>query len=157
MKRKVNFKVLILSLVIVYSVALIGSLFTSPVTKTDWYDSIRPSITPPSIVFPIVWNILFLLIALSLYVIITSKKNEKFKKKAYIIFGVNFFLNILWSVLFFGLKNPFLAFFEIILLWISILVMIIYSYKINKNSSYLLVPYILWVSFAIVLNALSAF
>ena len=74
-----------------------------------------------------------------------------------LVYGANFLLNIFWSVLYFGLKNPVASFFELKLLWLSILVMIFVTYKINKISSYLLTPYLLWVSFAGVLNYLSAF
>ena len=147
---------MILSLVIVYLVAFLGSLFTSPVTDSQWYESIKPAITPPNWVFPIVWNILFFLIALSLYLSWTNSK-KKDKKKIITAFSINFILNIFWSVLYFGLKNPLLSFFELILLWISILAMILVTYNINKTSSYLLWPYLAWVSFAGVLNYLSAF
>ncbi|MEJ2267977.1 MAG: tryptophan-rich sensory protein [Nanoarchaeota archaeon] len=154
--KKVNYKILIASLIIVYSVALIGSIFTSSNTNTSWYQSIKPSITPPNWVFPVVWNILFFLIALSLYFALI-KSNKKQKKKIIIVFGINFFLNILWSVLFFTMKNPLFSFFELILLWFSILLIIFTTWKINKRSSYLLIPYLLWVSFAGVLNYLIAF
>jgi len=77
---------------------------------------------------------------------------KKYDKPAFIAFGSQLILNALWSVLFFGLQKPFYAFIEIIFLWIAILTTIIYFYKINKTSAYLLIPYILWVSFAAVLN-----
>ena len=151
--KKINWKILIVSLVIVALVAFIGSLFTID-TDSEWYDSIKPSITPPNWVFPVVWNILFFLIALSLYFVLVSKKQ---KNKILTIYLVNFILNILWSVLFFTYKKTKIAFFELIILWISILLMVILSYKINKKASYLLIPYLLWVSFAGILNYLMAF
>jgi translocator protein len=156
MRKKVNWKVLLASLIIVYIVAFLGSLFTAPNTSTDWYQSIRPSITPPNWVFPIAWNFLFFLITLSLYFSWVSS-NKKQKVKIAWVFAINFVLNILWSVLFFGLKNVKLAFVEIIILWISILSMILVTRKINKKASYLLWPYLIWVSFATILNFLSAF
>ncbi len=157
MKNKVNWKLLILCLIIVYGIAFIGSLFTSPATDSAWYDSIRPEITPPNYVFPIVWNILFFLIAISLYFVWTSAKKKIEKRKIAWVFGINFLLNVLWSVLYFGFKNPTLAFFELLLLWISIGSMVFITYKIKKLSSYLLLPYWAWVTFAGVLNYLSAF
>lgn len=156
MKKRINWKILIVSLVIVYLVAFIGSLFTSPVTDSAWYESIKPSITPPNWVFPVVWNILFFLIAISLY-ISWINSNKKQKNLVVWVFGINFVLNILWSGLYFGLKNPLFAFYELILLWVSIIIMILVTCRINKTSSYLLIPYFLWVSFAGVLNYLSAF
>ena len=152
--KKINLKVLIASLIIVYLVAFIGSRFTAGETGGEWYQSIKPSITPPNYVFPIVWNILFFLIALSLYFVWVKSRNKE-KKKIMLVFGINFILNIFWSVLYFGLKNPGLAFIEIILLEISIIAMIILTYKISKKSSYLLIPYFLWVAFASLLNFLS--
>ena len=154
--KKINWKILIACLLIVYLVAFLGSIFTSPVTNSEWYNSVRPSITPPNWVFPVVWNILFFLIALSLY-IGWINANKKDKSKIALVFGINLFLNIFWSILYFGLKNPTLAFFELILLWISIIFMLTTTYKINKKSFYLLIPYFIWVSFAGVLNYLSAF
>ncbi|MFH1801248.1 MAG: TspO/MBR family protein [archaeon] len=154
---KIRWKILIFFLIIVFSIAFIGGLFTSSNTKTDWYESIKPSITPPDYVFPIVWNILFFMIALSLYLAWTNSKNKKIKKKVAVIFGINLLLNLFWSVLFFGLRSPEFAFYELILLWASIFVMISINYKINKTSAYLLIPYLFWVSFAGILNYLIAF
>ena len=153
--KKLNWKVLIICLVLVYAIAFIGSLFTSPVTDSDWYEQIRPSITPPNWVFPIVWNILFLLIAISLYFVWI--KGKKQRNKIAIVFGINFVLNILWSVLYFKMRNPKAAFFELIFLWLSIVSMIMITWKVDKKAAYLLIPYLLWVSFAGVLNYLSAF
>lgn len=153
---KINWKVLSVSLIAVYFVALIGGLFTSSSVNSLWYNSVKPSITPPNYVFPIVWNVLFFLIALSLYLSWISAK-KKSKKKIVFVFGLNLFLNFLWSAIFFAMQNPLLAFFELILLWLSIIAMIFTTYRINKTSSYLLIPYFLWVSFAGILNYLIAF
>lgn len=156
--KKFNLKVFIICLLVVFLiVGGIGSLFTSSNTNTAWYSSIKPSITPPNWVFPIAWNILFLLITFSLYFAWVNSKNKEQKKKVALIFGINFILNILWSVLFFGLKYTRLAFIEIILFWISILTMILITRKITKKSSWLLLPYLVWVAFASVLNYLAAF
>jgi benzodiazapine receptor len=151
---KINWKIFILCLVIVYSVAYFGSMFTSQNTNSEWYSSIRPSITPPNWVFPIVWNILFFLISISLY-LAWINSNKKNKKKVVVFYFINFVLNIFWSYLYFGIKRPDLAFIEIIFLEISIGFLIYNNYKINKKSSWLLVPYFLWVGFAGILNYLS--
>ncbi len=158
MKKEVkkNWKVLLFCLLIVYFFAFLGSLFTSNAVKSPWYDSIRISLTPPNWVFPIVWNILFFLISLSLfYAWISADKSSK--KRVALTFGINLFLNAFWSVLFFALKKPNLAFFELILFWFSILFMILLTRNINKKSSWLLFPYALWVAFAGILNYLIAF
>jgi tryptophan-rich sensory protein len=150
-KCKINWKLLIIAFISVILVAFIGSQFTGPNTSTEWYESIKPSITPPNWVFPIVWNILFFLIALAFY--FTLLKGNK--SRVAVVFAINFILNILWSVLYFGLKNPLLAFIEIIVLWFSILYLVIFSFKIDKKAGWFLLPYLIWVSFAAILNVLS--
>jgi len=156
--KKFNFWVFIICLLIVFLiVGGIGSIFTSSNTNTDWYSSIKPSLTPPNWVFPVVWNFLFLLITFSLYFAWTNSKNKEQKKKVALVFGINFILNILWSVLFFGLKQTQIAFIEIILFGFSILAMMLITKNISKKSSWLLFPYLLWVAFASVLNYLAAF
>ena len=163
MKKRIEWMALFTCIALVFLVALAGSFFTSQNSGSQWYNSIKPSITPPNFVFPIVWNILFLLIALSLYFAWTSIKKNKTKKSKSsrdsiaLFFGINLFLNLLWSFLFFAMKLPAFAFFELIILWISILALIFVTYKIRKLSAYLLIPYALWIAFAGVLNYLIAF
>ena len=141
---------LIISILIPFLASAIGGFFTSTSVSTWYVDLIKPSFNPPSWVFGPVWTILYLLMGIALYLVWVDK--SKNKKLAFIAFGTQMFLNALWSVLFFGLQKPLFAFVEIILLWSSILITIIYFYRINKNAAYLLIPYILWVSFAAVLN-----
>lgn len=157
MKESFNWKVLVFCLVIVYTVAFIGSLLVSDKTDSAWYESVKPSITPPNWVFPVVWNILFFLIGVSLYLAWTNSKNKNDKNELSLLFGVNFFFNILWSFLFFTMEDPVLAFLGLILLWISIIFMIRATYRISRASFYLLIPYLLWVSFAGIINYLAAF
>lgn len=153
-KQKFRFGIFLICLFIVFILlGGIGSFFTSKNTNSDWYKSIKPSITPPNWVFPIVWNFLFVLISFSLYFAWINSKTKKQKKKIILVFGINFILNILWSVLFFGMKQITLAFAEIIILWFSIIAMILVAGKIDKNSSVLLVPYLIWVAFAGIINA----
>lgn len=153
-KIKNNWKVLIASFLIVFLVAYLGSLFTNNAVKSDWYESIKSGITPPNFVFPIAWSIIFFMIALSLYFSWISADKEGRKNIAF-AFGINFLLNMLWSVLYFGLKIPKASFVEIIFLWLSILSMILVTRKIDKKAAWLLVPYLLWTAFASILNFLS--
>ena len=130
---------------------IIGSLFTAPAVK-GWYTTINKSpLNPPSWVFAPVWTTLFVMMGVSVSIIWLSEKNEG-RSKALKVFFVQLVLNTLWSIIFFGLKNPPLAFIEIIVLWFVILYTIILFRKIDRKASYLLIPYILWVSFASVLN-----
>ena len=152
---KINVEVLLVSFLAVSLVAFIGGLITSASVDSLWYAIVKSSITPPNWVFGIVWSVLFFLIALSLYLSWISEKKNKIK--IILVFGVNLVLNILWSLFFFGMQNPPLAFFELIALWLSILLMIFVVHRINITASYLLLPFIFWVSFAGALNFLSAF
>jgi tryptophan-rich sensory protein len=152
--KKIKWRILIISLLIVCVVAFIGSIFTTKAVKSEWYQAIKPSITPPNWVFPVVWTALFFLIALSLYFNLISA-NKKRKNDIILVYGINFVLNIMWSVLYFGMKNPLISFFEIIALLVSIIAMIGVSNKISKKAGYLLIPYLLWVGFATILNYLS--
>ncbi len=149
--KKTNWKVLVVSLLIVFAISLIGSLFTSGNTNSSWYLENKPSFTPPNFVFPIVWPILYFLIALSLYFAwIKAKKNEK--KKVAVVFGINLIANALWSYLFFGIKNPLLSFMDILVILGSIIAMIFVAGRIDKKAGWLLVPYLIWVSFATIMN-----
>ncbi len=131
---------------------IIGSVFTIPSIPT-WYASIqKPSFNPPSWVFAPVWTLLFLLMGISLYLVWIEGWKKRNVRKAILIFGVQLALNVLWSLLFFGLKSPFYALLEIVILWLAILLTIIEFYKISKKAALLLVPYLLWVSFASILN-----
>jgi tryptophan-rich sensory protein len=97
---------------------------------------------------------LFFLIALSLYFAWINAKDKQEKRRVDILFALNLFLNVLWSLLFFKLQNPLGAFIDLIILWLSILALIIGLWKISRTASYLLIPYLLWVSFAGILNFL---
>lgn len=154
MIKRINWKVLVVCLVVVYAIAFIGGIFTSSQTNSEWYQGIKPDITPPNYVFPIVWNILFFMIALSLYTVWTKNKD---RNKIIFVYGINLLLNVFWSFLFFAEQNVVGAFYELIVLWFSIWLMIYVSGKIDKKASYLLIPYLVWVGFAGYLNWIIAF
>lgn len=152
MKNKINYFKLTASIIISLLAGFIGSFFTSSSIQS-WYTTInKPFFNPPNFVFGPVWTILFILMGISLYIIWTTKSNSKQKKIAIYLFGIQLVLNTLWSIIFFGLQNPLFAFIEIVILWVAILLTIINFKKISKTAAYLLIPYILWVSFAAVLN-----
>ena len=93
---KINWRVLITCIIVVALVELAGSWFTSKSVNSSWYNSIAPSITPPGWVFPIVWNVLFLLIAISLYFTWQASKGRMKKKRTFLVYGTNFYLNVIW-------------------------------------------------------------
>jgi translocator protein len=160
--KRVNVRTLVLCLFIVYLIAFIGSLFVSNTINSPWYSSIKTPITPPNWVFPVVWNILFLFIASSLYLSWTAntktkKESKKNRIKIAIIFGINLLLNIFWSYLFFTLQSPLFSFYELIAFEVSIFVMIVITYRIRKSAGLILIPYALWIIFAGILNYIIAF
>ncbi len=131
---------------------IIGSFFTTPAIDS-WYTTLaKPSFNPPNWIFALVWTALFFLMGVALYLVFQEKSKGKNIQTALLVFFGQLALNVLWSVLFFGMHNPFLAFVEIIVLWFGILMTIFYFAKISKTAAWLLAPYILWVSFAGYLN-----
>jgi len=131
---------------------IIGSFFTTPAIGSWFVTLPKPSFNPPNWVFAPVWTLLFFLMGISLYLIWNEKQKGKNIQTAILVFFQQLSLNVLWSALFFGMHNPALAFIEIIVLWFAILMTIFYFAKISKTAAWLLVPYILWVSFAAFLN-----
>jgi len=149
---KIDWKALILAILLCESAGIAGSVFTTPAIPT-WYASLnKPSFAPPGSVIGVVWIILYFLMAISLYLVQVSKNKQK--GIATKVFGVQLFLNMLWSLLFFGLRSPLYGMIGIIILWLAILVTIVKFYKVSKTAAYLMIPYILWVSFASFLNYL---
>lgn len=140
------------SIVIPLLVGYLGSLFTTPSIGT-WYASInKPAFNPPNWIFFPVWTTLFILMGISLYLIWEKYPKNKLSKNALYVFGLQLGLNLLWSLLFFGLKNPLYAAIEIVVLWMAILITIMKFRKISKTASLLLLPYLAWVAFAAALN-----
>ena len=142
----------IASIIICQLAGIIGSFFTSSSIST-WYVGIaKPSFNPPNWVFAPVWTALFILMGVSLYFVWVKGFKAKGVKTGLLLFSIQLILNIFWSVFFFGLQNPLIAFIEIIVLWIAILLTILKFYKVSRTAAYLLIPYLLWVSFAAILN-----
>ncbi len=147
-----NIARLIISILICEGAGIIGSLFTMSQIKS-WYAGIKkPSFNPPGWIFGPVWSILFLLMGVSLYLVWSGGISGIPIETEITIFGIQLALNILWSILFFGIHSPRLAFVDIIFLWAMILLTVFEFYSINNTAGLLLVPYFLWVSFALILN-----
>lgn len=138
-------------LLLTLSAGAISGLATSSGIN-DWFAALnKPFFNPPNYLFGPVWTVLYLLMGISLFLILQTPKNVG-RKKAIAIFAVQLFLNFLWSFLFFKFQQIGLAFIEIILIWFSILAMILVFNKINQTAARLQIPYLLWVSFAGILN-----
>lgn len=135
------------------AVGYLSSITTQSSINT-WYPTlIKPSFNPPNWLFAPVWTLLFIMMGIAAGMIWNHLENQKeLVKKALLFFTVQLLLNALWSYLFFGLNNVLLALIEIILLWLIIYETFLIFNKIDKKASYLLIPYLIWVAFATVLN-----
>jgi benzodiazapine receptor len=143
---------LIASILLCQLAGLIGSIFTIPAIPT-WYESLKkPIFNPPNWIFGPVWVSLYLLMGVSLFVILQRRGSHPQAKKGLFFFFAQLILNAFWSVAFFGLQSPLLGLINIILLWTAIFFTIQYFFKISRIAALLLLPYILWVSFAALLN-----
>lgn len=147
-----NIFALIVSIAIAQGAGLIGSLATRPNLDT-WYRELeKPFFTPPDWIFPIVWPILFLLMAVAVW-LVWIKPASDMRTQAFWAYGIQLALNIVWSFLFFGLQNPAMALVEINMLLVAILATTAFFLQVTKLAAYLMVPYILWILFAMMLNA----
>ena len=131
---------------------IIGSIFTTP-SIPGWYAGlVKPAFNPPGWVFAPVWTILYAMMGLAAYLVYDKGPRRPEVRKALAIFAIQLVLNALWSIVFFGARQILGAVIVIILLWVMILVTIRLFSRISKTAAYLLIPYLLWVSFAAVLN-----
>jgi|GEM_PF-1161738 len=136
---------------LIYAAAFISSIF-----RTDaWYENLKkPMFTPPDILFPISWNVLLFFIAIS---IILLWKYPLERAHITLLFGIILLLTILWNIFFFGLHNPQIAFFEMLLLVVSVLGTGIYAYSLRKSASLFLLPYTFWIIYLAYWNYQIAF
>lgn len=131
------------------SAGALGSAATGSAVD-DWYRQLeKPSFNPPPGVFGPVWTVLYILMGVGLYLV--WRKPAKGKRGAYAAFGVQLFLNSMWSVIFFGWKTPLWAFVEIFFLFAAIVVTTVLFWRISRAAAILLFPYLIWVTFASVL------
>ncbi|MFH1394441.1 MAG: TspO/MBR family protein [Candidatus Micrarchaeota archaeon] len=131
---------------------IIGSFFTFD-SIGSWYAYLeRPSFAPPNWIFGPVWITLYALMGIAAYIVWEKGWKTQEVKFALGWFGAQLVLNALWSIIFFGLQSPGPAFIEILILWAAIAMTIMSFGRLSRNAAWLLVPYILWVSFAAILN-----
>ena len=154
-----NFLLLIGFILLAQSAGLIGSYFTFPAIDSWYADLHKPFFSPPNSLFGPVWTTLYTLMGIAAYLV--YKKENELKKvagkkrqvtEALTVFYFQLALNSLWSIIFFGFQFPLLAFIEIIVLWIVIAVTIHRFARVKLIAALLLLPYILWVTFALMLN-----
>ena len=144
----------ILCIVVPLLAGVIGSLFTISSIPT-WYASlIKPALTPPAWVFGPVWTTLYILMGISLYLVVREGAENKPVKQGMLVFAAQLIVNVLWSIVFFGLQSPLLGLVMILVLIVMILATIYSFYCVSPVAAALLVPYIAWVCIATYLNAM---
>jgi len=147
---KINWKKLLVCLGIPLAVGGLSALLSGGM---DTYQTlIRPPLSPPGWVFPVVWSVLYLLMGYASYRVLTSGRSREEIKNALILYGGQLLLNFLWSPVFFGLQWRLLALFILIGMWVMIFLTMRAFCKIDERAGDLLLPYILWVTFAGYLN-----
>lgn len=118
----------------------------------DWYTTLtKPSFNPPNYIFGPVWTLLYFLMGISLYLVVQTPKSDV-RTAGLILFSIQLILNFSWSFAFFYFQSPAIAMVIILGMWISIVLMILNFFKLSSTAAYLQIPYLLWVSFASILN-----
>ena len=143
---------LIISLAITFLVGAVAAWFTTAGVN-GWYAvANKPSFNPPNWVFAPVWTALYLMMGIALWLVWKKDGVKTGRRTALILFAIQLLLNFAWSFIFFYAHQPGWAFAEILLMWVSIMLTIIWFGKVSPAAAWLLVPYIWWVSFASLLN-----
>jgi translocator protein len=142
---------LITSILICQAAGVIGSLFTISAIST-WYPTLnQPYFRPPNSLFAPVWTILYTLIGISLYLILIKPLSKK-RTEALKLFALHLVLNALWSIVFFGLHQIFLALVIIIVMVVTLVFIMKKFLSLDSRASGVLFPYLVWISFAMLLN-----
>jgi len=141
-----------LSLAITLAIGVVASTFTRP-EITSWYSTLnKPPFTPPNWLFPVAWTIIYIMIATAAYMVWKLRDTSATYKTAVIIYVVQLALNFSWSIVFFGLHQILYALIIIIALLVTIILNISWFNRFSKTAAWLLIPYLLWVSYATLLN-----
>jgi benzodiazapine receptor len=134
-----------------FAASAIGGLFTYPAIP-GWYQGLeKPSWTPPDAVFGPVWTVLYIFMAVAAW-LVWKRGGWTAQRGPLTLWGVQLVLNSLWSILFFGMRNPALGLMEIVILWLAILATLFAFWKVSRLAGGLLIPYLAWVSYASALN-----
>ena len=150
--KTVNIGKLLISIILPLSIGAVAGIFTAKAIP-EWYATLnQPSFNPPILIFGPLWTTLYIIMGISVF-LIWYLESGKERNQAIMIFLVQLLLNFSWSFFFFYFNMIGLALIEILLLWITIVLMLTRFYKLKPLAAYLNIPYLLWVSFATVLNA----
>lgn len=151
MKQKQLWISLVIFILLCFLVEVVGSFWTKETVST-WYPKLtKPSWTPPNWVFGPVWSCLYIMIAISGWLIYRAKDSHN-RISALVLYSAQLALNFIWSFLFFSLRSPILGLIDIVLLCLLVILTIIKAWPVNRLASLLLIPYLAWVIYATTLN-----
>lgn len=143
---------LLASLAICQLAGFIGAIFTTPSISTWYFALNKPIFNPPNYLFAPVWTLLFVAMGIALFLIWSKSENTKEKRLAIILFTLQLLFNVMWSIVFFGFHSPLFGIFVIIILLALIIITTIKFFKLSDMAGILMIPYIIWVGFATILN-----
>lgn len=144
-------KKLLICIAIPLIIGGIAALITSN-SMNLYGELIKPSINPPGYIFPIVWTILYVLMGIASYLVLTSNNSQNDIHQAITIYALQLFLNFLWPIFFFSFGWYLFSFIWLLILWVFVFITILLFYQLSKPAAYLMIPYLLWITFAGYLN-----
>ncbi len=148
---KINLKALIISIVIPLAVGGLASLLTGG--GMDTFEQVnKPPLSPPGWLFPVVWTVLYTLMGVAAYLIYEADVAQEIKTKALTVYGYQLVVNFLWPVFFFSFGWYLFSFLWLVLLWVLVFWMIRLFGEISKTAAWLMIPYLIWLTFAGYLN-----
>ncbi len=142
-------KPFIISLVIPLAIGALSGVVTSG-SMERYAQMVKPPLAPPSWLFPVVWTILFILMGIASYLIYMSGNPEK--KSALFFYGAQLVVNFIWPIIFFNFGKYLFAFIWLMFLWVWVIIMNVKFYRINRSAGLMIIPYVIWLTFAAYLN-----
>ncbi len=150
MKRK-NLKLLFLCIAVPLAVGGLSALITKDnMIMYEYID--KPALSPPAVLFPIVWTVLYILMGIASYIVMTSDAGDGEKNSALLFYGLQLVFNFFWPLIFFNLEAYLFALMWLFALWLLIIITTVKFFRIDKRAGFLMLPYLLWVTFAAYLN-----
>lgn len=148
---KINWKQLLLCIAIPLAVGGLSAFLTSDNMRL--FEQIqKPPLSPPALLFPIVWTILYVLMGIASYLVLRSNKENQQVGSALKAYGLQLVFNFFWSLIFFNAEAYLFSFIWLVIMWVLIIITIIRFYRISKPAGYLMIPLLIWVTFAGYLN-----
>lgn len=148
--KKIHYHFYLLPLLLCFALAALAAVLQTDALR-DWYPALaKPALTPPDVVFPIVWTLLYVCIGVSAGIVLST--GEKGRHTVMLIWYIQLMLNFLWTICFFVLRSPFLGVLDILALDAAVILYVVFSARLRRAAAWIMVPYLCWVLFATYLN-----